>query len=351
MNVKSIISKYKIDAFFITNLKNVRYLSNFSGSNGQILITKKRKYFLTDSRYQEQVKFEVKKSFKILIYKKVEESLEEIVQRESIDLIGFESKDMSYYDLKKYEEKLKVEFIPLTDIIENFRIRKAKREVSKIKKAIKIAETSLDKIKSKLFTNISEKKFSALLEFEMICNGAEGISFPTIVASGERSAIIHGIASNRRIDKTSAILIDFGCVYKGYCSDKTVTVITNKHCNNLKNVYNIVKDAKNFAIEAIKPGEKAKNIDKVAREYLREKGYDKYFLHSLGHGVGLEVHEKPTLSPLSEDIIEAGMVVTVEPGIYLSGEFGVRLEDMVYVTDSGAEVLTTKAEDFICLQG
>jgi len=347
---KKFFSKYKLDSFLITDLKNIRYYSNFSGSNAQILITKKNRYFLTDSRYQEQVEYEISKNFKIIIYKKIEDSLMDIIEKEFIENIGFESKNLSYYNVENYKNKLKVEMVPLTDIVEEYRARKKKYEITKIKKAVKIAEKSLKNVKDYISQNITEKKFAALLEFEMLGNGAEDKAFPTIVASGIRGSIIHGKASNNKISRDSAVLIDFGCVADGYCSDKTVTIIMNKSCNNLKNVYNIVKDAKNFAIENIKPGKYAKDIDKIARDYIEKKGFGKYFLHSLGHGVGLDVHEKPTLSPLSEDILEQGMVITVEPGIYISGEFGVRLEDMVHITENGAEIITTLAEDFECLQ-
>ncbi len=350
MNIKGILSKYKLDAFLVTELKNIRYLSGFSGSNAQILITRKNKYFFTDSRYLEQSRIEVKKNFQVIIYKKLEDELKKILEKESLKSIGFEAKNLSYFNYENYKNRLKVELVPLYDTVENFRAVKKRSEISKIKKAVKVAEKSLENIKNFLFENITEKKFATLLEFEMLSQGAEDKSFPTIVATGKRSSVIHGTASNKKITRESAILIDFGCVVNGYCSDKTVTLI-NESNSKAKRIYNIVKDAKNFAIESIKPGMKAKDIDRIARDYIDKKGFGKFFLHSLGHGVGLDVHEKPTVSPLSEDILEEGMVITVEPGIYLEGEFGVRLEDMVYINSQSAELITTLAEDFQCLQG
>ncbi len=346
MRFSSILKKNNLDAFLVTKLSNVFYLSDFTGSNGQILITKNKKYFLTDSRYSEQSENEIKKDFDIVIYKKLKEELKKIIDKEEISRLGFESQHLTYNEYSELKELLSVEMIPVKDTFENIRIKKKQNELNKIKKAIKIAEKSLENVRDKLFDEkITEKEFAFILEYEMIKNGADEKSFPVIVASGARSSIVHGVASNKKIDK-SLLLIDFGAKYKGYCSDKTVTFLLDKNNSEIKKIFNIVKDAKNFAIDKIKPGKKTKDIDKIARDYIDKKGYGKFFIHSLGHGVGVDVHEKPTISPLSEEIIEEKTVFTIEPGIYIQGKFGIRLEDMVYVNKTGAEVLTTLSEDF-----
>ena len=347
MRFSSILKKSNLDAFLVTKLSNVFYLSNFTGSNGQILITKNKNFFLTDSRYDEQSRNEVKKEYNIVIYKKLKEQLKEIINKEKISKIGFESQHLTYNEYLEFKSFLDIELIPVRNVFENLRNKKKQNEISKIKKAIYIAEKSLENIREKLFDKkITEKEFAFILEYEMIKNGADEKSFPVIVASGVRSSIVHGVASNKKIDTKSLVLIDFGAKYRGYCSDKTVTLIFDKKNSEIKKIFNIVKDAKNFAIDKIKPGEKTKNIDKIARDYISKKGFGKFFMHSLGHGVGIDVHEKPTISPLSEEIIEEKTVFTIEPGIYIQGKFGIRLEDMVYVNKTGAEVLTTLSEDF-----
>ena len=348
MKFNSLLKKENLDAVLITTPANVSYLTNFTGSNGQVLFFKNRKIFLTDSRYKEQAKYEIKKTFEIVIYKKFKESLKELIENNIAKKIGFESKHLTYNEYDELNSFIdNIELIPLKDIVENIRIKKRKSEITKIKKAVKIAENSLKNIMDKIFgNNLTEKEFADLLEYEMKKNGAETNSFPTIVASGERSSVIHGTASNKRLDLSSAVLIDFGAKYQGYCSDKTITLILGKNRNDIKKVFNIVKNAKNYAIDKIRPGITAKKLDKIARDYIEKKGFGKYFAHSLGHGVGLDIHEKPTISYLSEDIIEEDMVFTIEPGIYIEGEFGVRLEDMVYVKKDGAELLTTLSENF-----
>ena len=303
--------------------------------------------FFTDSRYAEQAKIQVKKGYNIIIYKKFEQAFKNILKEENIKKIGFESKNLTYYQYISYSGISNIKLIPLDNVVEKLRLKKKKQEISKIKKAIEISEKSLKNIYFNLFEkNIREIDFKLLLEQEMIKNGGEDVSFPTIVVSGARSSLIHGAPCRKKIDKSTTIIIDFGVKYSGYCSDKTVTFFNKKSCKQIKNVYNIVKDAKNFAIDSIKHGKKAKDIDMVAREYIDKKGFGKYFTHSLGHGVGIEVHEAPTLSPISEDVLEQGMVFTIEPGVYIEGEFGIRLEDMIYIGETSVEVLTEPAENF-----
>ncbi len=338
----------KNDAVLITDPLNVFYLTGFTGSNGQAVITKKgKKYFLTDSRYKEQASKEVKKNYTVKVYRKLEETLRNIVNEEGIVKLGFESKHLTYYQYFFYSRKLGIELLPLDSPVDKLRVKKKKREILRIKKAVEIAETSLQKVIQNLFAkNITEIEFKLLLENEMIKMGATEPSFPTIIASGNRSSLVHGTASHVKIRTDSVIVIDFGAKYKGYCSDKTVTFLNKKSCKEIKDVYTIVKDAKNFAIDRIKQGVKAADIDKIAREHIEKKGYGDFFMHSLGHGVGINVHESPVISSLSDDILESGMVFTVEPGIYINGQFGIRLEDMVLVNDTGVELLTNPAENF-----
>ena len=333
----------------ITNLINVRYVSNFTGSNGQILITHKNLYFFTDFRYKEQSEKQINKEFKIIIYSNFFSSLKKILKKENLKKVGFESSSLKFYEYTKLKKINFIEWYPIENLIENFRKIKKLEEVNLIKRAVEISEFSLKNCLFYLSAStipITEKEFALKLEFEMLKNGAEGISFPTITLTGENSSIVHGSPGNFLIK--NHILIDFGCKYKGYCSDKTVTLTFD---NEMKKIFTIVRDAKNFAIDQIKPGMKAKDIDKIARDFIDKKGFGKFFGHSLGHGIGLEVHEYPVIGPKSKDIIENGNVFTIEPGIYIPKKGGVRLEDIVFINDKEVELLTEKAEEIEkCLQ-
>ncbi len=350
----NIFNKLKIkrnSAILITNIINISYLSNFSGSNAQILFTKNNLYFLTDFRYFEQSKKEISKDFEIIIYSNFINEIKKILKKEKIETLYFED-SIKYSELIQLKKRLKdYSFKPLKNLIENYRKVKTTSEIEKIKKAIAITEKALKNVAFyfdlKNF-NITEKDIALKIQNEILKNGGDDISFPLIVLSSQNSSIVHGKPDNNFIKDN--ILIDAGCKVNGYCSDKTITIILKKE-SELKKIFNIVKDAKNFAIDKIKEGVKAKDIDKIAREFINNKGYRKFFGHSLGHGVGLEVHELPLISPKSKDILEEGNVITIEPGIYIPKKFGVRLEDMILVKSNGYEILTTQAEKFLeCLQ-
>ncbi len=345
------LKRKKISCFLITNIINVRYITNFSGSNGQVLITNNNLYFLTDFRYLEQSKKEVKQEYNIIIYNNFYQELKKILKKENIKTLHIES-SIKYEEFLNMKKKLtNINFKVQKNFFENLRKKKNQKEIDRIKKAIFITEKSLKDV-SYYFDiknlKFSEKDIAVKLYNEMIKNGAEDISFPIIVLSGENSSIVHGTPSKNIIKNN--ILIDTGVKFNGYCSDKTISIIL-KEDYELKKIFTIVKDAKNYAIEKIKPGVKAKDIDKIAREYIDKKGYRNFFGHSLGHGVGLEVHELPLISPKSKDILEEGNVITIEPGIYIPEKFGVRLEDMIVVKNNGYELLTIPAEKFLeCLQ-
>ena len=345
------LKKKKISAFLITKIINVRYLSNFSGSNAQILLTKNNLYFLTDFRYLEQAEKEIGKEFQIIIYNDFYREMRKIVEKERIKTLWIENtvNYNEFFNLKKRLKNLNLKLAK--NIIENLRKIKKDDEVCYIKKSISITENSLKNV-SYYFDiknlKLSEKEIALKIYNEMLIKGAEDISFPLIVLSGKNSSLVHGKPGGDKIKDN--ILIDAGCKFKGYCSDKTISIILKKD-SEMEKIFNIVKDAKNFAIEMIKPGIMIKDIDKRAREYIHKKGYGKFFGHSLGHGVGLEVHELPLISPKNKDILEAGNVITIEPGIYLPEKFGIRLEDMILVTEDGFKLLTTQAENFLrCLQ-
>ncbi len=232
-----------------------------------------------------------------------------------------------------------------SDIIGQMRITKSEEELKKLRKASQLADNALSNIMGSIKAGITELKLKELLEQEMKVLGLSAPSFDTIIGSGSNSALPHYSAGNKIINEGDAVVIDFGGIFEGYCSDMTRTIIISRASTEYKEVYNIVKEAQQKAIEAVKPGVKACEIDAAARNYITERGYGKYFIHRTGHGIGLEVHETPYIAEKSDLLLKPGMVFSIEPGVYLPEKFGVRIEDLVVVTESGAEVLNSFSKE------
>ena len=332
--------KPPLDGLLITNLINVRYLSNFTGSSGFIIMSPKKNFFFTDFRYTTQAKKEVS-GFKIEEFKNQNEAIKNFCKKERIINLGFEASYMPFSVYKNFKKALSpVKLIPTTGVIEILRIVKDEGEMICIRKAVSILEKGLKPVLPMLRKKLKEREIALELEYQLKKLGAQKLSFDLIVASGKRSALPHGVASDKKISKGEFVIIDFGCSYNGYHSDVTRTFIIGKPDKKQQQIYNIVRDAQSIAIENIKPGKTCEEIDDAARNYIKKNGFDKYFGHGLGHGVGLDVHEEPRISKKVKEKIKEGMVFTVEPGIYIPGFGGVRIEDMVYVTESGCKVLT-----------
>lgn len=346
--IQKYIKDYKVDGILITDKANVRYLTGFTGSNGQVFITNKTEEFLTDGRYITQASEEVSKDFSCKFYKKMLKEISEIISNKGkTKKLLFESGDLTVKELNKFQELTKgIKWIPLKEESAQLRIKKSKNEIITLKKAARIANAALEKILAKIKPGDVEKDIALELEIGMRQGGADGVSFEPIVASGTRSALPHGRASEKKIRPGELLTIDCGAVYNGYCSDETVTVVIGKPEKRQKEIYTIVKNAHDLAIDAIKPGVKCEAIDKIARDHISKNGYDKHFTHSTGHGVGLEIHELPTIASGNSQKLEPGMVITVEPGIYLPDWGGVRIEDMILVTETGHEVLTLTDKTF-----
>lgn len=346
--IQKYIKNYKVNGFLITDRANVRYLTGFTGSNGQVLITGKKHEFLTDGRYITQASEEVSKDFSCIFYRKMYKEIAKIVSKKGkTKRLLFEPGALTVRALNKYKELTKgIVWIPLKEEEAELRIIKNSTEIKTLKKAAKIAHVALEKELSKIKTGDVEQDVALELEIGMRKEGAEGVSFEPIVASGIRSALPHGRGSDKKIKSGELLTIDCGSLYKGYCSDETVTVVVGEPNKRQKEIYTIVKDAHDMAIDAIRPGVSCEQIDKIARDHISKKGYGKNFTHSTGHGVGLEIHEFPTLASGSRKKLEPGMVITVEPGIYLPDWGGIRIEDMILVTDSGHEVLTLTDKTF-----
>lgn len=329
-----------IDGLLITDLANVRYLSGFTGSAGFLMITKRHFIFVTDFRYQEQARKQVK-GFTIRI-QTVErtEFIKKLTQGYSIRRLGFEGQSINYSTYRKLRAgglRLKA----LTDSVETLRLVKSNEEIRYIRTAVQRAENAYKRLQPFIRTGVSEEELAIRFEGFLREEGCKSIPFGVIVASGPMSALPHARPTGRKIRKGELVLFDWGGECNGYYSDMTRTVaVKGRHLGRQQELYDIVLEAHDRAIQAVKPGVKAVVIDIAARDFIKQKGYNKRFGHGTGHGVGLAVHERPVISWQSREIVEKGMVFTIEPGIYLPDFGGIRIEDMVSVGGHGAEVLT-----------
>lgn len=339
--LRKLLQKQKVEGFLITDLTNVRYLTGFTGSSGFAVITDNRAVFVTDFRYQEQARYEVK-GWRIKIeHTERSKEIKNICDFINIKKLGFEDHNISYGFYRKLVRN-KITLQPLTNIVESLRIIKSAEELSYTKASIKRAETAFRKLLPFIKTGITERKlalkFEELLKFE----GCKILPFEVIVASGFRSALPHAKPTDKKIKKGDLVVFDWGGEFEGYCSDMTRTILVKGgNISRQKELYYKVLEAQKRAIESVKPGIKAAVVDAAARDYINREGYDEYFGHGTGHGVGLAVHEKPVVSWRSKDTIKEDMIFTIEPGIYLPGFGGVRIEDMVTVRKDGAEIITT----------
>lgn len=232
-----------------------------------------------------------------------------------------------------------IEFLPLGDLLGKLRLSKSRDEINNIKMASKIVDEVVEEVRKSARPGMTEIQIAAMMEFEMRKRGSEGPSFETIVGSGPNSALPHYNAGERKLNSGEFLLLDFGATYKGYCSDTTRTLCIGEPTDKMREVYNVVKEAQEVGVRTVKPGIKAREVDEAVRKHIENKGYGEYFIHRTGHGLGMEVHEEPYISGISESILKPGMVFSIEPGIYINGEFGVRIEDIVAVTEDGCERL------------
>ncbi|WP_275425612.1 M24 family metallopeptidase [Planococcus versutus] len=339
------MEKRNVGAVLVTSPYNLRYITEFTGTAGLALVTKKEAVFITDFRYTEQANEQVKE-FKVVQAKKnLMDEVIKTVQSRGIETLAFEQDYMTYSTVMSYKEKVDVKFEPISDLIEKLRMVKTPEEVSVLKAAAKIADDAFEHICGFIRAGVTELEVSNELEFFMRQQGATSSSFDIIVASGLRSAFPHGVASDKVIEQGDMITLDFGALYNGYISDITRTVAVGEPSEKMKEIYNVVLKAQELGVEKIGPGMSGIEADAIARDYIKSKGYGDAFGHSTGHGIGLEVHESPGLSFKSETILEQGMAVTVEPGIYLPGIGGVRIEDDILITESGNERLTNSTKE------
>lgn len=347
--IREQFEKHDIDGVMIMSTYNRRFVSNFTGSSGIVIISKDEALFITDFRYTEQAAKEAAEYTVVQHKGPIHEEVAQQVERLGIKRLGFEQDHVVFGMYKQYEQALKTEIVPLTGVVEKLRLIKTDSEIKILKEAADIADAAFKHILDFIQPGRTELEVSNELEFFMRNAGAQSSSFDIIVASGKRSALPHGVATNKLIEKGDFVTMDYGALHKGYVSDITRTVSVGEPSEQLKEIYQITLDAQLLAMEKIRPGLTGKEADAIARDYITSKGYGEYFGHSLGHGIGLEVHEGPGLSSRSTVTLLENMVVTVEPGIYLPGIGGVRIEDDTLLTENGNETLTHSAKDLIIL--
>lgn len=345
--LRKIMAERELDAVWVTGGVNHRYMSGFDNPDGELVIGAYTAVALEDFRYYEAAKNEIDcQDFEVMMLSRqcnLKACISGMYRR-----VGYEDDRITCRRLENLKKQLPdVEFVPCGEVFDIMRRTKTREETDCIIRAQRIAEKSFEELLPRITYDATETELAAELEYIMKKNGSEGVSFDTIAVSGKNSALPHGVPRNVKLEK-GFLTFDFGAVYKGYHSDMTRTVVVGKADEAMKKLYNTVLEAQLAGLEAVGPGESCFKMDKIARDIIDGAGYKGAFGHSLGHGVGLEIHETPNLSPSSGDNkLMPGDIVTVEPGIYLAGKYGCRIEDMVYITDTGAENLTLMKKDLI----
>jgi Xaa-Pro aminopeptidase len=347
--LRKALNQNKLDGILVTSPYNRRYITGFTGTAGVAIISENDSRFITDFRYTEQAN-EQAKEFQIIEHKTpIEQEIKTQLKEMNISRLGFEQDHVTFGEYALYSKTFEVDLVPVSGIIEEIRLIKTTEELDILKEAAKIVDDAFEHIQTYIKPGVKEIDISNELEFFMRKQGATASSFDTIVASGYRSALPHGVASNKEIQSGELVTLDYGALYKGYCSDITRTVAVGEISDQLNDIYHTVLEANMKGVKGTKPGMTGKEADDLTRNYIEEKGYGKYFGHSTGHGIGLEVHEGPTLSKRSDKVLQPGMVVTIEPGIYIASVGGCRIEDDIVITENGNERLTFAPKELIQL--
>jgi len=339
-----------LDALLITDIKNIRYLTNFSGSSGFLFITEGRVILVTDFRYKGQAEEEVGDLELRIENGRMPDAVARLTEEVGSKRVGFEAQTLSFELYKKISERLNgVELKPTTSFIEDMRIVKEAMEITSIRRSIEIAEGAFNTLLKTLRPGMIERDIAIALEYELRKRGSGPIPFDIIVASGERSALPHATSSKRSLKDGDLLIIDWGAQVDGYNSDITRTFIVGDkgRFSDERKIYDIALEAQKQAIKEIRPGITLSALDAVARGFIKDAGYGEFFGHGLGHGIGLSVHESPHISWQGEGEIMEGMVFTIEPGIYIPNLGGVRIEDIVLVKEERAEVLTTLPRELV----
>jgi len=351
------LASSRLDGLLVSHLANIRYLCGFTGSAGLLLVEESGSTFFTDVRYDTQGREEVKGAKVVIARKALLNALGERIgarRKKSKGkgwTIGIEAEHLTVAERKRLADLLPagVQLRNAPALVEKARMVKDEEELGLIRKAVKLGATLFDRALEVLRLGVKECELAAEMEYAARRGGAEEMSFPTIIASGARSTLPHGRASEQAIAPGGFVVCDFGVILGGYCSDQTRTVWVGTAPPEARRAYESVREAQEAAIAAVRPGVSAGEVDAAARKVLRKAGLGRYFTHSTGHGVGLEIHEAPRVAAGQREVLKPGMVITIEPGVYFPGKWGVRIEDMVAVSKDGCEVLTPTGKDFLAV--
>jgi Xaa-Pro aminopeptidase len=350
--VQAEIEQRRLHALLVTHLPNIRYLCGFTGSAGVLVVTSRDKVLLTDGRYTEQAKQEVRGARVKIVKKSALSAAADWLQKHPrLTRIGIEAAHMTVADRAQLAKAIarRATLIAAPPIIEPLRMIKDTEEIAAIRAACHLGVRLFQTLTDALQPGVAESQAAGALEFAARQAGVEQMAFPTIVAGGERSALPHGRASSAPIPPQGFVVCDFGVILAGYCSDMTRTVHVGRLQAEAQSAYEAVREAQQAAIEAVKPGVTSGEVDHDARKLLYNRGLGKFFTHSTGHGLGLEIHEAPKIAAAQKEALRPGMVITIEPGVYLPGKWGVRIEDTVVVTETGCEILTPCPKDLLTL--
>lgn len=347
--VRNLFDENGIDGLLITSSYNRFYMTGFTGTSGVALISKQKALFITDFRYIEQANKQAS-DYEIVRHEgPITLEIAAQAQKLGITKLGFEQEHVSFSQYTDYQRAISAELVPISAIVEKLRLIKSVAEIKILKEAAQIADAAFEHILTFIRSGVTEIEVSNELEFFMRKQGATSSSFDIIVASGVRSALPHGVATDKVIERGDFVTMDYGALYKGYISDITRTIAVGQPSDDLKNIYNIVLEAQLAGMAGLKSGLTGKQGDALTRDIIAAKGYGEYFGHSTGHGIGVEVHEGPMLSSKSEIVLQPNMVVTVEPGVYIPNLGGVRIEDDTLITETGNESLTHATKELIIL--
>ncbi len=344
--LRQTLQRDNLDAMLITRPENQRYLSGFRGGEAALLITQQQALLLTDFRYYDQVAEEAPLFELVKVDSKMGSVLKGLVKKHGVRTLGFESAHLHFAEYKAWRQATRgTKWVTTSSVTEDIRAIKDKQELASTRKAVAIADEACEHIRTFVQPGMTEKQVAWELEMYMRNHGAEGVAFPFIVGAGPNGAKPHAVPLDRPIREGELIVLDTGARVDGYNSDLTRTICLGQPDSKMREIYDIVLRAQLAAEKGAKPGMKGKEIDAIARKVIADAGYAQAFGHGLGHGVGLAVHEKPGAGARSDDVMQPGMVCTIEPGIYLSGWGGVRIEDMVLFTERGVQVLTRARKD------
>ena len=354
-NIRRIQAKLKekeLDAILVTDEKNQRYAAGFPFTDGLVLVTRTEAFLLTDSRYIEAAGKTVPDFVQTMLFgreKKLIPMLIELLKEKSIEKLGAEEQKLSYAMYRRYETLLGMELIPAQCVFDELRPSKTDEETAAMIEAQRIAERALDDVLGIIKPGMAEREIAAEINYRMMKYGAEGNSFDTICVCGKKTSMPHGVPGDEKVQAGDFITMDFGCLKHGYCSDMTRTVAVGFATDEMKKVYATVLEAQKAGIAAARAGIPGGDIDAAARKVIDDAGYGRYFGHSFGHSVGLDIHEMPVAAPGAQAIMPVGCAVSAEPGIYLPGKFGVRIEDVLILREDGCEDIAKAPKELTIL--